>query len=374
MPALLPDSLAAYNPHIGLALLVILFIGFVLERLPPVVLAVTGGLTMFLLGFLSTDELLGVFSNSAPITIAAMFVLSGALLRTGTLEEISGWIIRRTRRRPRRAVAEIGFGTLAASAFMNNTPVVLVMIPIVKRLSKALGLAATRLLIPMSYLTILGGTLTLILFAVMLTARIENMKISNPSQGLPVAIGLVAVILLILGISSFMFFSTARSHFEAEIGVKLQDIVQIIARNTSFERLNLIQVGGYDARKVLRLKQKVSEIGEATGVKKIYVFNMQMGSLLDLSPGMPIGSVYNLTRFLPSFMHPLKSGQAVHGIGYIQDQDRFLISAYAPILDAPGKLLAVVGVDAVQFKHRRLPGRRCGLRRGGRGVPCVRAG
>ena len=100
MPALLPDSLAAYNPHIGLALLVILFIGFVLERLPPVVLAVTGGLTMFLLGFLSTDELLGVFSNSAPITIAAMFVLSGALLRTGTLEEISGWIIRRTRRRP----------------------------------------------------------------------------------------------------------------------------------------------------------------------------------------------------------------------------------------------------------------------------------
>ncbi|GAB5351643.1 SLC13 family permease [Qipengyuania sp. 483] len=162
MPALLPDSLAVYNPHIGLALLVILFIGFVLERLPPVVLAVTGGLTMFLLGFLSTDELLGVFSNSAPITIAAMFVLSGALLRTGTLEEISGWIIRRTRRRPRRAVAEIGFGTLAASAFMNNTPVVLVMIPIVKRLSKALGVAATRLLIPLSYLTILGGTLTLI--------------------------------------------------------------------------------------------------------------------------------------------------------------------------------------------------------------------
>ena len=162
MPALLPDSLVAYHPHIGLALLIILFIGFVLERLPPVVLASVGGLAMFLLGFLSTDELLGVFSNSAPITIAAMFVLSGALLRTGTLEEISGWIIRRTRRKPRLAVAEIGFGTLAASALMNNTPVVLVMIPIVKRLAKALGVAATRLLIPLSYLSILGGTLTLI--------------------------------------------------------------------------------------------------------------------------------------------------------------------------------------------------------------------
>lgn len=162
MPALLPDSLVAFHPQIGLALLIILFIGFMLERLPPVVLAAVGGLAMFLLGFLSTDELLGVFSNSAPITIAAMFVLSGALLRTGTLEEISGWIIRRTRRKPRLAVAEIGLGTIAASAFMNNTPVVLVMIPIVKRLAKVLGVAATRLLIPLSYLSILGGTLTLI--------------------------------------------------------------------------------------------------------------------------------------------------------------------------------------------------------------------
>ena len=162
MPALLPDSLAAFHPQIGLALLVILFAGFMTERLPPVVLAAAGGLVMYLLGFLSTDELLGVFSNSAPITIAAMFVLSGALLRTGTLEEISGWIIRRTRRKPRLAVSEIGLGTLTASAFMNNTPVVLVMIPIVKRLAKALGIAATRLLIPLSYLSILGGTLTLI--------------------------------------------------------------------------------------------------------------------------------------------------------------------------------------------------------------------
>ena len=162
MPSLLPDSVAAYHPLIGLILLFLLFAGFVVERLPPVVVATLGALIMLLLGFISTDELLGVFSNPAPITIAAMFVLSGALLRTGTLEEVSGWIIRRTRRKPRLALAEIGFGTIAASAFMNNTPVVLVMIPVVKRLARSLGTAATRLLIPLSYLSILGGTLTLI--------------------------------------------------------------------------------------------------------------------------------------------------------------------------------------------------------------------
>ncbi len=162
MPTLLPESLAPFHPEIGLAMLVILFIAFALERLPPVVLAVSFALAMLLLGFLSVDELLAVFSNPAPITIAAMFVLSGALLRTGALEEVAGWVIRRTLRKPRLAVAEIGAGTVVASAFMNNTPVVLVMIPIVKRLAKAVGIGATRLLIPLSYLSILGGTLTLI--------------------------------------------------------------------------------------------------------------------------------------------------------------------------------------------------------------------
>nr|WP_283773414.1 SLC13 family permease [Altererythrobacter sp. KTW20L] len=155
---LVPD----YRAYIGLALLVATFVAFAMERRPPVVIAVLGGLVMMVLGFLTTGELLSVFSNTAPITIAAMFVLSGALLRTGALEAISGWVVRRTMRSPRLAVTEIGAGTMLASAFMNNTPVVIVMIPIIQRLARVLGVAATRLLIPLSYISILGGTLTLI--------------------------------------------------------------------------------------------------------------------------------------------------------------------------------------------------------------------
>lgn len=154
--------LTDFGPQIGLFLLVGIFVAFILERQPPVVIAVVGGLVMVALGYLPTKELLGVFSNSAPVTIAAMFVLSGALLRTGALEAVSGWVIRRTLRNPTLAMGEIGAGTLVASAFMNNTPVVIVMIPIVQRLARVLRIAATRLLIPLSYITILGGTLTLI--------------------------------------------------------------------------------------------------------------------------------------------------------------------------------------------------------------------
>ena len=154
--------LSDYSAQIGLALLLLTFVAFMMERRPPVVIAVVAGAVMLALGYLSPEEMLGTFSNSAPITIAAMFILSGALLRTGALEEVSGWVIRRTTQSPRLATAEIGLGTIVASAFMNNTPVVIVMIPVVKKLAQVLKVAATRLLIPLSYLCILGGTLTLI--------------------------------------------------------------------------------------------------------------------------------------------------------------------------------------------------------------------
>ena len=152
--------LSDYSAQIGLVVLVLTFIAFLMERRPPVVIAVVSGAVMLALGYLPPKEMLTTFANSAPITIAAMFILTGALLRTGALEEVSGWVIRRTTQSPR--LAEIGLGTIAASAFMNNTPVVIVMIPVVKKLAQVLKTGATRLLIPLSYLCILGGTMTLI--------------------------------------------------------------------------------------------------------------------------------------------------------------------------------------------------------------------
>lgn len=154
--------LSDYSAQIGLFLLLATFLAFLVERYHPVVIAIAAGVVMLPLGYLSPKDMLGTFANSAPITIAAMFILSGALLRTGALEEVSGWVARRSARNAALATAELGLGTVAASAFMNNTPVVIVMIPVVKKLARTLKIAATRLLIPLSYLTILGGTVTLI--------------------------------------------------------------------------------------------------------------------------------------------------------------------------------------------------------------------
>ena len=158
----LNNYIQAYKAIIGLVILGFLFAGFIMERFPAAVVAVLGACTFLFLGIIDSDGLFSVFSNTAPITIAAMFILSGALLRTGTIDAIAGFIIERAKKRPKLAVVEMFFGAFVASAFMNNTPVVLVLIPIIIRLSRATGISSKKLLIPLSFICILGGTTTLI--------------------------------------------------------------------------------------------------------------------------------------------------------------------------------------------------------------------
>ncbi|MFT6537821.1 MAG: di/tricarboxylate transporter, partial [Loktanella salsilacus] len=153
---------ADWAPLVALGLLVLLLVTFIWEKYPPEVTAAGAAALFIVLGLVPVDQVLGVFSNSAPITIAAMFVLSGALVRTGLLEELSNRIITLAGQRPFVAGAAFVAATVIGSAFVNNTPIVLVLIPVVIRLARSLGIAETRLLIPLSYVAILGGTLTLI--------------------------------------------------------------------------------------------------------------------------------------------------------------------------------------------------------------------
>ncbi|EAU47942.1 SLC13 family permease [Salipiger bermudensis] len=156
------DLIERYDALISLAMIVALFALFMLELYPPEVPAAGLAALFVAMGYVGPNELLSVFSNPAPLTIGAMFVLSGALVRTGVLEAVSNMVIAQAQERPALALSVILGVTLVASGFVNNTPVVLVLIPVVIRLASALGKSATRLLIPLSYVAILGGTCTLI--------------------------------------------------------------------------------------------------------------------------------------------------------------------------------------------------------------------
>ncbi len=150
------------KPYVGLAILFALFTAFVGERRPPAVTAVVAAALMLLLGLLSSDDMLSVFSNPAPLTIGAMFILSGALVRTGVIEALAGFAARKAENRPFMAIGGFLGGTFASSAFVNNTPVVIILIPIMRKIAKVSGIAASKLLIPLSYISILGGSLTLL--------------------------------------------------------------------------------------------------------------------------------------------------------------------------------------------------------------------
>jgi di/tricarboxylate transporter len=147
---------------IVMVLVVIVFFGFVRERLPPEVVGLSAVGVLLGTGILSTSEVLSVFSNSAPITIAAMFVLSAALERTGVIDNLGRLVSRAAGHSALAALGTMMAGVMLMSAFMNNTPIVVILTPVMISMAAALSVAPSKLLIPLSFAAIFGGTCTLI--------------------------------------------------------------------------------------------------------------------------------------------------------------------------------------------------------------------
>jgi di/tricarboxylate transporter len=110
---------------------------------------------------LSVEEALAGFSNEGMLTVAVLFVVAAGLRETGGM----GWLIQRLIGRARSiagAQARILFPVAAMSAFMNNTPLVAMLLPGISDWAKKRNLPASKFLLPLSYAAVLGGTCTLI--------------------------------------------------------------------------------------------------------------------------------------------------------------------------------------------------------------------
>ena len=147
---------------LALLIVVAMFVMFVRERFPTEVIAIAGAAACLVLGLLPYDDALKALTNPAPWTITAMFLIMGALVRTGALDGLTRTAEASAGQRPTVTLVII-FGSVAlASAFLNNTPVVVVMIPVMVTIARKLGTSPSKLLMPLSYAAILGGTITLI--------------------------------------------------------------------------------------------------------------------------------------------------------------------------------------------------------------------
>ena len=121
-----------------------------------------GGLLPFARNLPTPDEMLAVFANPAPITIGAMFIVSAALQKCGAIAALSRILGKLTGLSYRKFLLIMILGVAVISAFTNNTPVVIVFLPVILNLSRKLGVAASKLLIPLSFASIFGGTCTLV--------------------------------------------------------------------------------------------------------------------------------------------------------------------------------------------------------------------
>ncbi|MEX2044429.1 MAG: SLC13 family permease [Opitutus sp.] len=145
-----------------LVLVVGAMVSFMREKVPPDIVALTLFVLIAATGLVPMGDAFAVFSNPAPITVAAMFVLSAAILRCGGLEYLSA-LLERGANLPYAAIVFLLVSLVAfVSAWVNNTPVVVVFVPVVLSLARRMGLPASKFLIPISYASVLGGLCTLI--------------------------------------------------------------------------------------------------------------------------------------------------------------------------------------------------------------------
>lgn len=152
----------SFEVLIVFALLVVALVLFATERVSFDVVSLLILATLLLSGILTPEEGLSGFSDPATLTIAAMFVISAALNRTGGLD-LAGRAFRRIGKRDQR----LGFVSMLVvvallSAFINNTAAVAIFIPIAIRMGRDLGVSPSRLLMPLSFVAMLGGVCTLI--------------------------------------------------------------------------------------------------------------------------------------------------------------------------------------------------------------------
>jgi di/tricarboxylate transporter len=150
---------------ITLVVIAAVLVVLILDRTSPAMAVLAGTVVLLLLGVIDADDAFAGFSNSAPLTVAALYVVAAAAARTRVIETIAGWVGTRMRREPkgeRGRLARIVVPTAASSAFLNNTPIVAMAIPGVMSWARRTGRSPSRYLMPISFAAVVGGTVTLI--------------------------------------------------------------------------------------------------------------------------------------------------------------------------------------------------------------------
>lgn len=147
---------------ITLAVLVGVIIALIADRMRADVVALTGAAILLLTGAVRPSEVQGAFASPAILTLASLFVIAHALELSGLLDKAIDKAVAVCRRTGAAGLWGLISLSGAGSAFLNNTPIVVVAAPVVRDVARSIGLDPRRFLMPLSYVAVLGGCCTLI--------------------------------------------------------------------------------------------------------------------------------------------------------------------------------------------------------------------
>ncbi|MCP4310345.1 MAG: TRAP transporter large permease subunit [Bacteroidetes bacterium] len=148
--------------YIALGIILLMIIALIKEILRPGLILFSALVIFLVFDILSSEEALSGFSNKGMITVALLFLVSEGVKESGFLNRLGAVILPKKRKPIPRLLMQIMIPVSAISAFLNNTPVVIIFAPLLKKWADKMSLPSQKFLIPLSYATIFGGTCTLI--------------------------------------------------------------------------------------------------------------------------------------------------------------------------------------------------------------------
>lgn len=169
---------------ITLSILIFALICFATEWLPVDFIALIVAILLMVFGIVTPEEGISGFSNPATITVMAMFILSAGISRTGAIQVVGDWLIKWGGKTTSQQTFVMGGFVGSITAFINNTAVVAVFLPIIEDWCKKQKIPVSKMLMPLSYATILGGTITLIGTSTNLLASSISEQLGYGSFGL----------------------------------------------------------------------------------------------------------------------------------------------------------------------------------------------